>query len=123
MTEVREIALSARIFDRCAMTSSVMPSAKYSFSGSALKFWNGSTATEGACARPVAGALSAFTKSATDANRSTGSLAMALARASSTSAGTSDRRRRTEGTGSTRRFVMIDWAVDPVYGGSPASIS
>ena len=46
ITDVREITLSARIFDRCAMTSSVMPSAKYSFSGFALRLRNGSTATD-----------------------------------------------------------------------------
>src|SRR3989442_183411 len=45
ITEVREITSRARIFDSCAMTSSVIPSAKYSFSGSALRFTNGSTAT------------------------------------------------------------------------------
>ena len=28
ITEVREITVSARIFERCAMTSSVIPSAK-----------------------------------------------------------------------------------------------
>src|SRR2546428_387008 len=46
ITEVREITSRARIFDSCAMTSSVIPSAKYSFSGSALRFTNGRTATE-----------------------------------------------------------------------------
>ena len=48
MTDVREITFSERTFDRCAITSSVMPSAKYSFSGSALKLRKGRTATEGA---------------------------------------------------------------------------
>ena len=53
ITEVREITWRARIFDRCAMTSSVIPSAKYSCSGSAPRLRNGSTATEGNRARPA----------------------------------------------------------------------
>ena len=53
MTEVREITWRARIFDRCAMTSSVIPSAKYSFSGSALRLRNGSTAMDRARGAPV----------------------------------------------------------------------
>ena len=46
MTEPREITCRARILERCAMTSSVIPSAKYSFSGSALRLRNGSTAMD-----------------------------------------------------------------------------
>src|SRR5215207_6426850 len=46
ITELREMTVRARIFERWAMTSSVMPSAKYSFSGSALRLRNGSTATD-----------------------------------------------------------------------------
>ena len=44
--DVREITLSALTLESCAMTSSVMPSLKYSFSGSVLMFSNGSTATD-----------------------------------------------------------------------------
>ena len=47
MTEPRPITLSERIFESWAITSSVIPSAKNSFSGSALRFWKGSTATDG----------------------------------------------------------------------------
>ena len=43
--EVREITLSALILESWAMMSSVIPSLKYSFSGSVLMFSNGSTAT------------------------------------------------------------------------------
>src|SRR6202521_1587312 len=47
ITDVREMTFRERIFDSWAITSSVMPSAKNSFSGSALRFRNGRTATEG----------------------------------------------------------------------------
>ena len=49
ITDVREITLIERTFDRCAITSSVIPSAKNSLSGSALRLRNGRTATD---ARP-----------------------------------------------------------------------
>ena len=88
MTELREITLSARIFERCAMTSSVMPSAKYSFSGSALRLRKGSTATAVARGRDGAGAMSAAANSPTVAKRSAGTLASARVIASSTGAGT-----------------------------------
>ena len=42
--DVREITRSERTLDRSAITSSVKPSAKYSFSASGLRFVNGSTA-------------------------------------------------------------------------------
>ena len=40
------MTLSALIFESWAMMSSVIPSLKYSFSGSVLMFSNGSTATD-----------------------------------------------------------------------------
>jgi hypothetical protein len=43
--------------------------------------------------------------------------------ASSTAGGTVGREARTPGAGSERRLAMIAWAVGPVYGASPASIS
>ena len=46
MEDVREMTLSALILESWAMMSSVMPSLKYSFSGSVLMFSNGSTATD-----------------------------------------------------------------------------
>src|SRR5205807_1307011 len=76
ITDVREITLRARIFDRCAMTSSVIPSAKYSFSRSALRFRNGKTATDGG--RGCGGAERASTNAAIEAKRSAGALARAL---------------------------------------------
>ena len=51
ITEEREITLSAWILESCAMTSSVIPSAKYSFSGSALRLRKGSTATDADASR------------------------------------------------------------------------
>ena len=46
MTDVREMTRSALIFESSAMSASVMPSEKYSCSGSAERFWNGRTAIE-----------------------------------------------------------------------------
>ena len=45
MLDVREVTLRSAIFARCVMMASVIPSEKYSFSGSALILMNGSTAT------------------------------------------------------------------------------
>jgi hypothetical protein len=44
--EVRDATRSDWIFVRALMISSAMPSVKYSFSGSALMFAKGSTATD-----------------------------------------------------------------------------
>src|SRR5439155_24454032 len=112
ITDVREITLRARSFDRCAITCSVMPSAKYSFSGSALRFRNGKTATDGG--RGAAGAARASVNAAIEPNRSAGVLARALSRAWSTPGGTAGRRRRTAGTGSTITLAINAWAVGPV---------
>ena len=45
--DVREMTRRDRTFDRSAITSSVRPSAKYAFSGSMLRFVNGSTPIDG----------------------------------------------------------------------------
>ena len=44
-----------RICDRAVMMSVTMPSAKYSWLGSPLRFWNGSTAIEGRSGSASAG--------------------------------------------------------------------
>ena len=100
MTEVREITLSARIFESCAMTSSVIPSAKYSFSGSALRLRKGARRRTSPAGRDGAGAVSASANSPAVANRSAGTLASARRSPASTGAGTVSRSRRTAGTGS-----------------------
>src|SRR5438477_646232 len=46
ITEVREITLRSLIFDRFVSTSSWMPSAKYAFSFSSLRFSKGKTAID-----------------------------------------------------------------------------
>jgi len=46
ITEVRDITFSDPIFDRSVISSSVMPSAKYSCSGSPERFASGNTASE-----------------------------------------------------------------------------
>ena len=45
--ELRAITKNQRNLDSAVMMSSLIPSAKYSCSGSPLMFWNGSTAMEG----------------------------------------------------------------------------
>src|SRR5439155_13815522 len=57
------------------------------------------------------------------ANRSAGALASAFWRACATASETVSRRVRTCGIGSLNRLAMMAWAVGPLYGGSPASIS
>ena len=46
IADVREMTRRDPIWDRSAVTSSVRPSAKYSFSGSVLRFVNGRTAID-----------------------------------------------------------------------------
>ena len=123
ITEVLEITVRARIFDSCAMMSSVIPSAKYSFAGSGLKFVNGSTAIDLGLGRTARGWVSASANAAAEANRSAGTVASALSRACSTPPGTVARRRRTPGAGPARRLAITACAVGPVYGGSPANSS
>ena len=119
------------------MISSVIPSLKYSFSGSALMLANGSTAiafgaacssgppaacAAGRCRRRATMARSASANSAAVGKRSTGVRASARVTASSTASGTS-RVARTLGIGETNRLAMIACGVGPVNGGSPVSIS
>ena len=136
MEDVREITLSALILESWAMMSSVIPSLKYSFSGSVLMFSNGRTATDFAattswtiaCAAPtamatVAGVPRASANWAAVVNRSAGSVAIAFFTAASTASGTSSRKARGEGTGPLNRFAMTAVTVVPRNGGSPTSIS
>ena len=96
------------------MTSSVIPSAKYAFSGSGLRLVNGSTAMDRGRRRTAADWVSASANAAAVANRSTGSVASAFRRACSTPAGTGARSRRTPGTGSVNRLAITACAVGPV---------
>ena len=117
MEDVREITLSALILESWAMMSSVIPSLKYSFSGSVLMFSNGRTATDFAattsltiaCAAPtamatVAGVPRASANWAAVVNRSAGSVAIAFFTAASTASGTSSRKARGDGTGLLNRL-------------------
>ena len=134
--EVRDATRSERTALNALMISSVIPSLKYSFSGSALMFRNGSTAIEFAAAGggrtsgragdvTVSGPClaSAATKSAAVANRSAGAFASALTTTCSSQSGTVSRTARRRGTGSIACRARIAWADQPVKGGSPASIS
>src|SRR5438034_571690 len=98
ITDVLEITLRARIFESWAMTSSVIPLAKYSFSGSGLRLAKGSTAMERGRRGTAAGWVSASANAAAVPNRSAGSAASAFRSACSTPAGTVARSRRTPGT-------------------------
>ncbi len=78
--DVRPATLSSRTCARAVRISSVMPSAKYSFSGSALRLSNGSTAIDrpgalAACVVAMSGSRSAAANSAAVSNRSIGVLA------------------------------------------------
>ena len=118
------------------MMSSVTPSLKYSFSGSALMFSNGSTATDRAtvmswsiaCAVPTAiatvtGVPRASANRAADMNRSAGSVASAFFTAASTASGTSSRTARSDPIGLLNRLAITASSVFPANGGWPTSIS
>src|SRR5439155_8423558 len=111
--EPREITRSKRIYERWAMTSSVIPSAKNSLSGCVLRLRNGRTATDGARASARAGAVNAAAKAPAEAKRSAGTHARALMIARSTAGDTAGRSRRTDGAGSVNRLVIVACAVAP----------
>ncbi len=136
MVEVREITFSALILESWAMMSSVIPSLKYSFSGSVLMFSNGRTATDLVLAMASVIAWAAPTAMATVAEvpnasanwaavakRSAGNVAIAFRTAASTTSGTSSRNDRAEGTGEVNRLAMIAVSVAPLNGAAPTSIS
>src|SRR6476660_1293805 len=114
------------------MISSAIPSAKYSFSGSALMLANGSTATDLAADITFLGSdsvfvgvdivsdASAWANSADVVNRSDDSVAIAFFTAQSMLGGT-ELRTLWRGLGvSVKRFAMIDCGVLPENGRSPA---
>ena len=130
--EVREATCNPGTLERAPMISSVIPSLKYSFSGSALMLARGSTAMALAAgallgasggvrwAAPFGRSTSA--KWAAVGKRSTAARASARVTTSSSPSGTS-RIALTWGTGETNRLVMTACAVGPVNGTSPVSIS
>ena len=110
------------------MISSVIPSLKYSFSGSGLRFANGSTAIDLAAAGagaglPAGGVRSASANSVAVVNRSAGIFSSAFITACSTARGTACRTVRNAGTGSSEWRARTACGVGPVNGGPPASIS
>src|SRR2546422_10555269 len=74
------------------------------------------------CVGRVEPAVSAATKAPAVENRSAGAFPSAFVTAASTVDGTCRTVLRC-GIGSVSRLAMMAWAVGPVYGGSPASIS
>ena len=129
-TDVRDATRSPSTPARAAISSSVMPSLRYSFSGSGLALTNGSTAMQRTAAEAItpdpASAPSpcrAARNSATVANRSSGFLASARASTRSTRAGASGLTARSGRGVSVTCFAMVARAPPPRSGGSPASIS
>ena len=126
--DVREAMRKPSTFVRALISSSLMPSLRYSFSGSALAFTNGSTAMERVLATSDGTAPSrvssrAAVNSATLGNRSAGAFARARASACSTAAGASGRCARSGVGGSLRCLAMRARALVPENGGAPANIS
>ena len=110
------------------MSSSVMPSLRYSLFGSGLALTNGSTAIErvvtGVRAAPGAsGAISATTNSAALVKRWFGSLSSARTTARSVASGTSGRSPRSGRGDAVTCFAMTARAPAPRNGASPPSIS
>src|SRR5258705_7297502 len=86
--DVRAATRNAWILVSALMISSAMPSVKYSFSGSALMFTNGSTAIDLVLAAAWAGACSACESCAAVGKRSAGSFASAFFTACAVQSGT-----------------------------------
>src|SRR5687767_15839971 len=117
------------------MISSAMPSAKYSFSGSALELTKGRTATD--FAAPTVGwgrvavsvgvvrelDASACAKRAAVLYLAAVSVDIALLTARSMLSGTLPRSDRSGFAVSVNRFAITAWAVGPVKARSPLSIS
>ena len=131
-TDVRDATWRPSTLLSAVISSSVIPSLKYSFSGSALALTNGSTAMVRASRMvpaPAAGmtsgtgATSASANSVIVAKRSAGDLASARSSARSTASGTFGRRTRTEAGASIAWRAIVARAPVPANGGSPASIS
>src|SRR5213592_4444024 len=126
--DVREAMRRPSTLVSALISSSLMPSLRYSLSGSALAFTNGSTAMERVLptsdgAAPGRVSSRAAVNSATLANRSAGAFASARASACSTAAGASGRRARSGAGGSLKCLATMARALSPENGGSPASIS
>ena len=128
-TDVREATRRPSTLASAVISSSVMPSLRYSLSGSPLALANGSTAMprpHAATDTPPprdAGACNAATNSAAVARRSAGSLARARARARSMWTGASGRDARKGAGDSVTCFAIVARAPSPRIGGPPASIS
>ena len=127
-TDVREATRSPSTLARATINSSVMPSLRYSFSGSELAFTKGSTAilrvaVSNTRARRDASPASAAMNSATVRKRCAGSFASARPSVSSTPVGTSGRSIRTGRGLSVTCFAIVARGLSPRSGGCPASIS
>ena len=125
--DARAATLSPGTCVSAVMMSSVMPSLKYSLSGSALMFANGSTATDASGLEGETAGVSsdrnASTSTAPVACRSPGVFSSSRDTARLIANGTDARRSVTGGGVYTKRFATTACAVDPVNGSSPVSIS
>ena len=136
--EVREATRRPSTRVSALISSSVMPSLKNSFSGSALMLTNGRTATAATrgtttvavgagvgvgLLSSASASVSARASSAADGKRSSGRWANDRATSSSTAGGTDAPAAPSLGAGPVMRWAMRAIGVLPVNGGCPASIS
>ena len=127
-TDVRDATRSPSTFASALISSSVIPSLRYSLSGSGLALTNGRTAivrvvmANGRFGSDLA-RVSAPQKSMIDANRCDGSFASAFSSTRSNPDGASGRNVRRGRALSVTCFAIVARALVPLNGGSPASIS
>jgi hypothetical protein len=127
-TDVREATRSPSTFARALINSSVMPSLRYSLSGSGLAFTNGRTAivrvviAKGRVGSDLARS-SASQNSRIVTNLSAGFFASAFSSTRSNPDGASGRSVRNGRTRSVTCFAIVARGLRPLNGGSPASIS
>ena len=127
-TEVRDETRRPEILASASISSSVIPSLRYSLSVSGLAFTNGSTAMDRVIVGPravseLSAATSADTNSAVLVKRCSGSFSRARSSARSTATGTSGRMPRMGRGVSITCFAMMVRGAAPLNGGSPVSIS
>jgi hypothetical protein len=123
MADVREITRAARMWDSSPITSSVSPSLKYSFSGSALMFTNGRTTMDGTTSPPRAWLPAAYVNERSSARtvvalagRRAGSLARHRVTNWASSGGTSGRSVSTGAGVTSRMRRMISASPSPRNG-------
>ena len=124
--DVRETTRRPGTLASALISSSVMPSAKYSFSGSGLRLANGSTAIDRSARLDEttsvgAPGTSARPRSPAVENRSSGRFARVRCTTRSSQVGTLSAAERMEGTGSVICRATTACAFGPANGGGPSA--